>query len=709
MAALKLLARKAPRKVALKVFGGSKAAHIPFSLPSSPLLQRLSVKVCINGIAWNGPMKRYVSVWLPHWPIERLRRHTPQAVPAAHPFALVEARAHGLIITAVNARAQREGISPGLALADARALLPSLLSAPAQMREDRQALLKLTAWCGRYGMARHTEGDDGLWIDISGVAHLFACADDPAESASLEVTSGGAAGRGLQVGAGKPHGRADGGCTPLFNFEHEAALLADLLARLARAGFTARAASASTHGAAYAMARYGTHQLATGRVMPPERTAQILRACPVEGLRLDADTIVLLKRLGLRRVGQLYDVPRDALARRFRDEGGKGRKKTSQARAQAACQNVLWRLDQALGRDRDVRVPLVEPPTFAVRQAFTDPLISHEGIEVAVAALCAALSQQLCARARGARRLALSLYRSDATSAHIALGISAASAAASHFVGLLKEKLPEIDAGFGIDLMVLRAPVTGPLVAAQKRLVVKEGGARRGVTAPCTSASTLATALVAASTPAVRAAPGPLGAAAAAARPGLPRAALAPRDQQHDEAACTNLIDRLSNRLGDNNVLYALDCEAHQPERAQRLRPLMQRSAVGADAPSTRERWARFKAPDLPRPGLLFTTPEPIAVLAQIPDGPPAWFTWRRVSRRARKAQGPERISPPWWLECATARGARTRDYFWIEDMFGARYWVYREGLYERDEEDEDRDEDAMNANPRWFMHGLQM
>ena len=70
-------------------------------------------------------MKRLVSVWLPQWPIERMRRTRPGLVPAPHPgesepaFALVESGTHGLVLSAVNARARRDGLHIGQRLADA--------------------------------------------------------------------------------------------------------------------------------------------------------------------------------------------------------------------------------------------------------------------------------------------------------------------------------------------------------------------------------------------------------------------------------------------------------------------------------------------------------------------------------------------------------------------------------------------------------------
>jgi protein ImuB len=218
-------------------------------------------------------MRRIVSVWLPLWPIERMARAAPAAVPHDAPLALVEAGSHGISITAVNVRAAADGARIGQALADARAALPTLLSRPAEPRRDRAALLKLARWCGRYGPNRNADGEDGLWIDVTGVAHL----------------SGG-----------------------------EERLLGDLCARLSGFGLTVRAGLADTLGAAHALARFAS---SPALVLAGE-TEPRLAALPVEALRLAPETVVLLKRLGLRRIGDLYGLPRAALQRRFRSSKG---------------------------------------------------------------------------------------------------------------------------------------------------------------------------------------------------------------------------------------------------------------------------------------------------------------------------------------------------------------------------------------------------
>ena len=45
----------------------------------------------------------------------------------------------------------------------------------------------------------------------------------------------------------------------------------------------------------------------------------------------------------------------------------------------------------------------------------------------------------------------------------------------------------------------------------------------------------------------------------------------------------------------------------------------------------------------------MLPVPEKIEVIAEIPDGPPNRFTWRRITRDILRAEGPERITPEWW------------------------------------------------------------
>jgi protein ImuB len=94
------------------------------------------------------------------------------------------------------------------------------------------------------------------------------------------------------------------------------------------------------------------------------------------------------------------------------------------------------------------------------------------------------------------------------------------------------------------------------------------------------------------------------------------------------------------------------------------------------------------------RPLRLFAHPEPVEVMAEVPDGPPLRFRWRRVMLEVARAEGPERIAPEWWR--SEDDGRATRDYFRVEDSAGRRYWLFREGLYGQE-----------RTHPLWYMHGL--
>ncbi len=92
------------------------------------------------------------------------------------------------------------------------------------------------------------------------------------------------------------------------------------------------------------------------------------------------------------------------------------------------------------------------------------------------------------------------------------------------------------------------------------------------------------------------------------------------------------------------------------------------------------------------RPLRLLDYPEPAEAVAEVPDGPPLRFRWRRVTHLVLRAEGPERIAAPWWREDGLSP---TRDYFRVETVEGHRFWLFRAGLY------------GTGPNlPAWYVHG---
>jgi protein ImuB len=166
--------------------------------------------------------------------------------------------------------------------------------------------------------------------------------------------------------------------------------------------------------------------------------------------------------------------------------------------------------------------------------------------------------------------------------------------------------------------------------------------------------------------------------------------------QVHDNDELAALIDRIAARIGSHRVVVYLPKDTHIPERAMLAVPAQQHLAA-----ASRAIWPT-RAEDEPplRPLRLFERPEEIKVIAQVPDGPPARFVWRRATHAVVRAEGPERIAMEWWR----SEGERlTRDYFRVEDEAGLRFWLYRDGLYERGLDPQT----GGAVQPSWFMHGL--
>ncbi len=513
---------------------------------------------------------------------------------------LVAEAARGVMLTAVNGAATSQGLRPGMTLADARALAPALVTRLAEPEADARALRRLALWCGRYGPASALDGSDGLCIDVTGATHL----------------AGG-----------------------------ELALIGALGRRLARCGLTARLGLADTPGAAAALARFGRR----ARIAAPGATQLALAALPVEALRLDTAATQLLRRLGLKQIGELAAVPRVSIERRF----------PRHAAGRHAAGAVLDRLDRVLGRSADPIRPLLPPPLYAVRADFPEPLIAEAGLQQALQCLAEALAERLAVAHAGARRLALTLYRSDASSAVVRVGLSRPSRSSAHMLMLLREKLGAIDAGFGIELMVLAARAVEPLGARQEDLTARD------------------------------------------------RPVAGQLDSWRDAGELiASLVDRLAGRLGEAAVFQLTPVASHLPERAQARAPAVLQSAGNPAL------WQTPRARP-PRPAFLLDPPELIAVVAGLPDGPPARFRWRRCLREVTAAAGPERIAPEWWREISGPKPSRPRDYYAVEATDGSRYWVFRDGLYDRApiSMSANGDDDAGGVThqraPTWYLHGV--
>lgn len=378
--------------------------------------------------------RRILSIWLPDLAIDRWQLAEGQN-PA--PFALLAETAHGPRLTALNVAARRAGVQGGTMLADARAICPDLAVAPGDPAGDRAFLERLAIWAQRWGPWSAIDPPDGLLVDVTGVPHLF------------------------------------GG---------EAALLEDAALRLGARSLTVRLAIAPTAGGAWALSHYGPD-----RAVLPSPSASSLRGgeadeaiqgglrgpgllrcarndekilindLPVAALRLDPATLLVLRRLGLKRIGDLSGVARPALARRFRN-------------TRAPSANPLIRLDQLLGRVPEPLLPVIAAPIPLVQRRLMEPIRHRSLLDQVLDDLAADMVRLLEGQAQGARRLDLALWKVDGEVLSRRLEMAAASRDAAHIACLFAGKLDDLDAGFGIELARLSAPWCEPLPLSQADL-----------------------------------------------------------------------------------------------------------------------------------------------------------------------------------------------------------------------------------------------
>jgi protein ImuB len=383
-----------------------------------------------------------------------------------------------------------------------------------------------------------------------------------------------------------------------------AALGRDMIGRLSHQGFHVRLGLADTPGCAFAVARYGKAPLVL-----PAAQRDALSPLPLAALRIDAVTVAALAQAGLKRIADIMARPRAPLAARYGED-------------------VLRRLDQALGLEDESIVPRLPLPSYLAERRFPDPI----GLEDDVLATIAQLAQELCQamerRGEGARLLQVALYRVDGKVYRLEAGAGQPLRDPQRIRRLFVERLAVVgdacDPGFGYDMVRLSALVAEWMQPVQSGLDVND-----------------------------------------------------------HRVELAHLVDRLSARFGARRLTRPVPRDTHIPERAV--------AAVPAQVMTGEFRAPSFEQDSLVpvRPIRLFAAPEAVEVINEVPDGAPARFTWRRRAHDVRAAEGPERIAMEWWND---GLHALPRDYFRVESRDGLRAWLFRQEFYEKDEEGNDTD-----------------
>lgn len=287
----------------------------------------------------------------------------------------------------------------------------------------------------------------------------------------------------------------------------------------------------------------------------------------------------------------------------------------------------------------DVKGPIVQRrtvPKIGVERRFAEPIARTDYALEVLAELATEAAETLAERHEGGRRWEARLFRADGLVQRLRVETGTPTRDVALLMRLFRERIDSLadplDPGFGYDLIRLDIALAEKLDASQLKL---EGG---------------------------EAQKGPL-----------------------QKEGVVQLLDQLGTRLGRTRVRRFSARDSHIPEQAELMLP--------ASDPVPTAPWIPPETGEPPlRPIYLFDPPQPIdSMMAEVPDGPPNRFRWRRTVHEVARAEGPERIAGEWWRR----DDIPTRDYFRIEDRKGRRFWIFRHGLYSELE------------TPRWYLHGL--
>jgi protein ImuB len=321
------------------------------------------------------------------------------------PFATTARASGGVRLIALNKAAQEAGLSRGMMLAGAKALVPDLMVGDSDPAGEAADLLALSRWAMRWtpyvAPAKRLANTHALFLDITGCAHLF------------------------------------GG---------ESAMLADMLRAMRALGLTVWAACAATPGAAFALARFAPE--AKDGLCAPDGAAlrALVGAMPVEGLRIGEATATSLRALGLKTISALAGQSSAALARRFGID-------------------LVRALDRARGQEEEAIDPVSEIIPRRVRLRLMEPLMTRDGLEKAAGKAAGEICTLLERYNEGASRVVVTLYRVDGVVLMLEGGAGRPHRDAVLWNRVLRERIEALangdglDLGFGIDLIEIGAPV----------------------------------------------------------------------------------------------------------------------------------------------------------------------------------------------------------------------------------------------------------
>jgi len=373
----------------------------------------------------------------------------------------------------------------------------------------------------------------------------------------------------------------------------------------------------------------------------------------------------MLHHLGIGTIGQLMKLPRESLPARF-------------------GQNLLMRLDQALGRVDEPLVPLSYYTLVEARIDFEGPIGALEPIWSAFGEMVKEIIRQLTARGCGARKMEIEFLRPYAPVISKPILLARASRDGKNLFNLIRCAMETLEEKAGNEGKRWKKRSRLAHLAASEDFS-SDGFIGLRVRVPIFE------------------------------RLSHEQVALLEHEEHAAEAEFDQLIERLCLRLGDEAVVRPCLMESHIPEKAftcvaatsdrhdgkhsgmaMSTWPWHPKRRTGMSAPPSGSTPAHAIPSQLQiancklqicRPMRLYETPIEIRAMVSPShdrDGRPISFTLGRQVHRLVHAIGPERIGGQWW-----EGHHKTRDYFVVEDEEGRRFWIFR-----------------VMQSSRWYLHG---
>lgn len=344
--------------------------------------------------------RRFVSIWFRQLTTDWMIRRRPELKPV--PFVLARAERGRMVVQAANAIARAKGVMAGMVVADGRAIVPELQVFDDMEGLPERLLTALAEWCIRFTPVAAIDLPDGIILEATGCTHLWK-GEDP--------------------------------------------YIQDITARLSGFGYEIRAAMADTVAAAWAVCRYGQEPL----IVSCGKQVQALMPLPPAALRLEANILDRLHKLGLYQVSSFMNMPRNALRRRF-------------------GQTILSRLDQALGQEIEAINPVCPVEPYQERLPSLEPIRTATGIEIGLRQLLEQLCKRLETESKGLRTCVFKCFRIDGNIQQIGIGTGRPSRNVDHLFKLFENKIVQIEPALGIELFILEAPVVEDLTSTQDAL-----------------------------------------------------------------------------------------------------------------------------------------------------------------------------------------------------------------------------------------------